>query len=203
MIPANTTGEGGTTVVYGAGPEVPEPGPPVLDLYLDLRCPYCRAVELALGETMRQLADSGDCVLHHHFGTFLDDQLGGHGSHRAVAALGAAADVGQQQFATYLHTLYRNQPHEEHDGFAADRMLLGLANDVPGLRRPTFDDAVLDQAYDPWVRRVSRAFDDSGVAGTPTVLFQGRQVGVLDANGASVPPAQFTAQLDDAAGTQR
>ncbi|MGY1438834.1 thioredoxin domain-containing protein [Streptomyces reniochalinae] len=198
MIPANTTGEGGTTVVYGADPRAAEPGPPVLDLYLDLRCPYCRAVENALGDTMRQLADAGELVLHHHFGTFLDAQLGGHGSHRALAALGAAADVGQPQFLTYLHTLYRNQPHEEHDGFAAERMLLGLANDVPRLRSRTFDDAVLDQAYDSWARRVGRVFDASGVAATPTVLFRERPVAVLDAAGDAVEPEEFVARIHDA-----
>ncbi|MFE0875009.1 thioredoxin domain-containing protein [Streptomyces smyrnaeus] len=198
MIPANTTGEGGTTVVYGADPEAPEPGPPVLDLYLDLRCPYCARAENALGGTLQQLADDGEFVLHFHFGTFLDDKLGGQGSHHALAALGAAADVGQAQFMAYLRTLYRNQPHEGHDGFAEDRMLLGLANDVPGLRRHTFDEAVLERAYHTWAKRVGRAFDASDISATPTVVFRGRPVAVLDSGGQAVRPEQFTAQIHDA-----
>ncbi|WP_432108149.1 DsbA family protein [Streptomyces sp. AA1529] len=200
MIPANTIGAGGTTVVYGTGPETPEPGPPVLDLYLDLRCPYCARTENTLGGTLQQLADDGEVVLHHHFGTFLDDQLGGQGSHHALAAAGAAADVGQAQFLGYLRTLFRNQPHEGHDGFAEDRMLLGLANDVPGLRRHTFDDAVLEGAYRTWARRVSRAFDESGVAATPTVLFRGEPVAVLDDRGRALEPGRFLAQLRETAG---
>ncbi|NSC24592.1 hypothetical protein FM076_26925 [Streptomyces albus subsp. chlorinus] len=199
MIPANTTGEGGTTVVYGAQPAAGEPGPPVLDLYLDLRCPYCRRMENALGETTQRLADTGEVVLHHHFGTFLDDQLGGHGSHRALAALGAAADVGQPQFMAYLRTLYRNQPSEKHDGLAEERTLLGLANEVDGLRGDSFDEAVSERVYDTWARQVSRAFDRSGVAATPTVVFRGRPVAVLDSAGEAVPPERFTAQLHDAA----
>ncbi|MGI5348065.1 thioredoxin domain-containing protein [Streptomyces sp. CA-250714] len=198
MIPANTTGKGGTTVVYGADPEAPEPGPPVLDLYLDMRCPYCARMENALGGTMQQLADDGEFVLHFHFGTFMDDKLGGQGSHHALAALGAAADVGQSQLLTYLRTLYRNQPHEGHDGFAEDRMLLGLANDVPGLRRRSFDEAVLERAHRSWVTHVSRAFDESGVAATPTVVFRGRPVAVLDGQGQAVSPEHFTAQIHDA-----
>ncbi|MGP3976394.1 DsbA family protein [Streptomyces sp. 8N114] len=200
MIPANTTGEGGTTVVYGTGPQAPEPGPPVLDLYLDMRCPYCSRAENALGGTMQQLADEGEFVLHFHFGTFMDDKLGGQGSQHALAALGAAADVGQAQFLTYLRTLYRNQPHEGHDGFAEDRMLLGLANDVPGLRRRSFDEAVLERAYRNWAKRVSRAFDESNVPATPTVVFRGRPVAVLDGRGQAVRPEQFAAQIHDATG---
>lgn len=192
MIPANTTGEGGTTVVYGADGDAPAP---VLDIYADLRCPYCKRMETSLGETMKQLADDGELTLHYHFATFLDDSLGGHGSHRALNALGAAADTGRRAFLAYLGTLYRNQPHENSDGFAESRMLLGLANDVEGLRTTEFENAVIELEYHEWVKRVSRAFDESGVPGTPTVLFDGRPLAVLDRTGHAVEPEQFTAQL--------
>ncbi|MDJ1132770.1 DsbA family protein [Streptomyces iconiensis] len=204
MIPANTTGEGGTTVVYGAGTDARTDGgteaaagaaAPVLDVYADLRCPYCKRMENELGETMQQLADDGELVLHYHFATFLDDSLGGHGSHRALNALGAAATTGQAPFMAYLRTLYRNQPHEHSDGFGENRMLLGLANDVEGLRSPEFENAVLEMAYHDWVERVSRAFEASGVSGTPAVLFDGRPVAVLDRTGQAVQPEQFTAQI--------
>ncbi|WP_326687124.1 MULTISPECIES: thioredoxin domain-containing protein [unclassified Streptomyces] len=195
MIPANTTGTGGTTVVYGADPEGPSPGPPVLDVYADLRCPYCKRMENALGATMRQLADDGDVVLHYHFATFLDETLGGHGSHRALNALGAAANRGQRQFMAYLRTLYRNQPHEHNDGFAEPRTLMGLANDVEGLRDPAFEAQVLESAFHEWVERVGRAFYESGVAATPTVLFEDRPVAVLDGRGHAVHPEEFTAQI--------
>lgn len=196
MIPANTTGEGGTTVVYGADAAGTAGGTaPVLDLYLDLRCPYCKRMENGLGETMRRLADAGEVVLHYHFATFLDDSLGGHGSHRALNAVGAAANTGQRAFMGYLGTLYRNQPHQDNDGFAEARMLLGLANDVEGLRSPEFENAVAEGAYNGWVERVSRDFEETGVPGTPTVTFDGRPLAVLDRTGHAVEPEQFTAQI--------
>ncbi|MFG3258450.1 DsbA family protein [Streptomyces sp. NPDC048172] len=191
MIPAHTTGQGGTTVVYG------ESAGPVLHVYADPRCPYCKRMENGLGETLRHLADEGTFRLHYHFATFLDEALGGKGSHQALNALGAAANTGQAEFLGYLRALYANQPHEEHDGFAEPRTLLGLANDVEGLRSPEFENAVLEYAFESWVEDVSQAFEDSGVEGTPTVLFGERPVAVLDRTGHAVTPEMFIAQLQE------
>lgn len=201
MIPANTAGEGGTVVVYGTDPaEDPPPGVPVLEVYADLRCPYCKRMDRALGTTMQQLADDGQLVLHYHFATFLDRELGGHGSHRALNALGAAANTGQRHFMAYLHALYRSQPRENSDGFAEERTLLGLASEVPGLRSPEFENAVLEGAFHSWVERVSRAFDESGVDSTPTVRFADRPVHVLDRDGHALEPEEFTDRLRSVAG---
>ena len=191
MIPAHTTGQGGTTVVYGGAEG------PVLHVWADPRCPYCKRMENGLGDTMRQLADEGALRLHYHFATFLDEALGGKGSHQALNALGAAANTGQAAFMGYLRTLYANQPHEEHDGFAEQRILLGLANDVEGLRSPEFENAVLEYAYERWVEDVSRAFEESDVEGTPTVLLDDRPVAVLDRTGHAVTPEMFVAQLQE------
>lgn len=190
MIPAHTTDEGGTTVVYGSSTTAP-----VLHVYADLRCPYCKRVEEELGGTMRQLADDGAFVLHFHFATFLDDRLGGDGSRLSLNALGAALDVGQREFMDYLAVLYAAQPPEERDDFADPETLLSLAARVAGLRSAAFDQAVPGLAHRDWVDAVSAAFLASGVGATPTVLMDDRPVGVLNGAGNAVSPEQFVAQL--------
>ncbi|MGW7516180.1 DsbA family protein [Streptomyces sp. NPDC054796] len=190
MRPANTLGEGGTTVVYGS-PSAQR----VLHVYADPRCPYCKRMDVALGDTMRRLADDGHLTLYHHFAAFLDDALGGSGSHRALNALGAAADVGQVPFLAYLRTLFAHQPPEDFDGFASPETLLMLAGEVEGLRSAEFDEAVLQLRYREWADRVAAAFEASGVTATPTVLLDGAPVTVLGSTGHAVAQEEFLWQL--------
>ncbi|MGC0416963.1 protein-disulfide isomerase [Embleya sp. AB8] len=152
-------------------------------------------MELALGVTFRGLADDGRFVLRYHFATFLDGRLGGEGSHRAVNALRAAAEVGQGAFLGYLAVLYARQPDEAVDGFADPAFLLDAATEVRGLRGAEFDRAVREFTHRDWVARAQADFTHSGVTGTPTVLRDGTPLTVLDAAGEAVPPATFLAQL--------
>ena len=194
MSPANTTGPDGTVLVYGR----PDTGH-LLSLYADLRCPFCKRMENGLGAVMEQAADEGRFVLHLHFATFIDGMAGGSGSLHALAALGAAADedADGRLFMHYLRVLYADQPAEEDDGFADPQTLLRLAGEVPGLRGPEFDRKVTEGEYLPWARRVSAAFETSGVQGTPTVFYDGKPVTVLNPMGYAVTREAFLAQLED------
>jgi protein-disulfide isomerase len=191
MTPANTTGPDGTILVYGQ----PDSGH-VLSVYADLRCPYCKRLENGLGAVLEQVADQGLLTLHFHFATFIDDMDQGSGSLRALAALGAAADAGGREFSHYLRVLYADQPPESDDAFADPATLLRLAGEVPGLRGPEFDRKVTEGVYEPWARRVSAAFESSGVTGTPTVRYDGDPITVLNPMGYAVTPEAFRAQLD-------
>ena len=188
--PANTTGPGGTVLSYGR----PESGH-VLSVYADLRCPFCKRMENGLGAVMEQVADQGRLVLDFHFATFIDDMDGGSGSLRALAALGAAADVSGRAYLYYLRVLYAEQPPESDDAFADPATLLRLAGEVPGLPGADFNRKVTEGVYEPWARRVSAAFEASGVRGTPTVFYDGSPVSVLNPMGYPVTPEAFLAQL--------
>ncbi|QMU69494.1 thioredoxin domain-containing protein [Streptacidiphilus sp. P02-A3a] len=190
MTPANTTGPEGTVLRYGP----PDSGH-LLTVYADLRCPYCKRLENGLGAVMQQVADAGRLALHHHFATFIDDMAGGSGSLRALAALGAAADEGDRTYLHYLRVLYAEQPREEDDAFADPGTLLRLAGEVPDLRGPEFDRKVTDGVHLPWARKVSAAFESSGVQGTPTVFYDGSPITVLNPMGYAVTPEAFLAQL--------
>ncbi|MFD6418686.1 thioredoxin domain-containing protein [Streptomyces sp. NPDC060194] len=191
MIPAHTTGPDATVLPYGR-PDAPH----VLAVFADLRCPSCKRMENGLGTVMERAADAGTVRLEYHFGTFLDAAVGGTGSLRALAALGAAADAGPACFIRYLHQLYASQPPESDDAFAAPEHLLHLAADVADLRSAAFDAAVRDGSYVPWARTVSAAFDASGVTSTPTVLLDGRPLAVLSPEGYPVTPETFLAELE-------
>ncbi|MFF1459997.1 thioredoxin domain-containing protein [Streptomyces sp. NPDC058330] len=193
MIPANTTGPGGVIVRYGD-----ENAAHVLSVYADLRCPYCKRMELDLGAVMERAADEGRFAVDHHFGTFLDASAGGSGSLEALAALGAAADVGSRPFMHYLRALYADQPSEDEDSFADRNNLLRLADEIEALHSGDFQQNVLEGKYLPWAAQVSLAFENSGVRSTPTVLFDRTPVAVINAMGYAVTPEAFLAEVTPA-----
>ncbi|MFJ8887598.1 DsbA family protein [Streptomyces sp. NPDC102402] len=189
MIPGNTRGQGGIIVRYGDTDAAH-----VLSVYADLRCPYCKRMELGLGAVMERAADEGRFAIDHHFATFIDDAAGGSGSMEALAALGAAADEGQKPFMHYLRALYADQPSEDVDAFSDRATLLRLAGEVQELHTDAFRQKVMERTYLPWAAQVSAAFQASGVRSTPTVLFDGTPLSVLSGEGYAVTPEAFLAE---------
>ncbi|MFC1418406.1 thioredoxin domain-containing protein [Streptacidiphilus cavernicola] len=197
-VPANTSGPGGTVIVYGKAD-----APNTLDVYEDFRCPICDKLERTDGATIRQLADDGTYKIQYHMGTFLDDNLGGSGSVTALAAAGAALNESPAKYEAFRTVLYANQPDEQNDGFANTDTLLALASKVPGLRNAAFDAAVRNGTYKPWAEKVGAAFSSSGVTGTPTVLLNGTTLTLFDNSGNPVSPAQFEALVRQTAAAKK
>ncbi|GLY74408.1 DsbA family protein [Actinoallomurus iriomotensis] len=187
-MPANASGTDGTVIVYGRAT-----APDTLDVWEDFRCPYCGKLEKADGKAIQRLADTGVYKIHYHMGTFLDGNLGGHGSTEALQAAGAALNEGAARFKAFHDVLYAGQPDERTDGFADQSRLLALAAKVPGLTTPAFVQAVKDRTYAGWAHKVSDAFNRSGVDGTPTLKLNGRPLAVLDGAGNPIAPARYTA----------
>ncbi|WP_055590733.1 DsbA family protein [Streptacidiphilus griseoplanus] len=188
VAPAHSGGPGGTVIVYG-NPAAKA----TLQVYEDFRCPVCARLEHSAGSTIQQLADRGEYRIEYHFGTFLDGNLGGHGSRTALNAAGAALNESAAKFKAFHDVLYADQPEETNDGFADTATLLKLAAKVPGLSTPAFTRAVRDMTYEPWVSKVSEAFDTSGVTGTPTVRLNGKDLPVVKSDGSTVTGPEFTA----------
>lgn len=199
VIPANSSGTNGTTIAYGNASN-----PNVLDVYEDFRCPICDKLENVDGKTIQQLADNGTYVIHYHMGTFLDNNLGGDGSHEALAAAGAALNESVAKFKAWHDVLYANQPaSEENDTFGSTNFLLSLAQKVPGLSTPAFVKAVKDGTYLPWANKVTDAFNASGITGTPTLKLNGQQLTLFDSQGTPVSAAQYTQAVQQAIATTK
>lgn len=198
-VPANTSGTGGTVIVYGKAD-----APHTLDVYEDFRCPVCDRLELADGAAIKQLADDGTYKIQYHMGTFLDDNLGGSGSVTALAAAGAALNESTAKYEAFRTVLYANQPDEQNDAFASADNLLALAAKVPGLRSAAFDQAVRNGTYKPWAERVGAAFAGSGVTGTPTVRLDGTTLTLFDSgSGQPISPAQYQALVQQTIGAKK
>ncbi|MDH6116189.1 thioredoxin domain-containing protein [Kitasatospora sp. GAS204B] len=197
VVPANAGGPNGTVVTYGKADAAH-----TLDVYEDFRCPICKKFETSDGQTVQQLADNGTYKIQYHMAAFLDDNLGGKGSIQALAAAGAALNQSVDDFKKFHDALYANQPSEQTDGYGDVNTILNVAGQVPGLKTDAFVNAVKAGTYLPWAQQVATAFNSSGVTGTPTMKLDGKQLAIFDSQGTPVTADQYTALIQQSAGTK-
>jgi protein-disulfide isomerase len=193
--PANTSGTNGTTITLGDANNKN-----TVEEWEDMRCPYCAAYEQESGAAVLKGATDGDYKIVLHMGTFLDTNLGGTGSKRALSALGAALNVSTDAFEQYHTLLYSKtyHPDETTDKFNDNAYLLKVAAKVPALKGNTkFTTAVNNGTYDKWALDTSAAFekylDNNSISGTPTVHVNGKNV---DVNGVAVATVQAGIKAD-------
>jgi protein-disulfide isomerase len=191
--PKNTEGKDGTTVVIGK-PEAKK----TLEIYEDSRCPVCATFEQGVGAKVDKDVADGTYKLKYIGATFLDNSLQGTGSKNALSALGAALDVSPEAFLKYKNALYspKFHPEETDDKFAKDSYLLEIADTVPALKgNAKFRDNVENGTFDAWAMKMSKAFDESGVRGTPTLKMDGKPVTVEGSDNPPLTVEQFDAAL--------
>ncbi|MEU8500023.1 DsbA family protein [Streptomyces lavendulae] len=176
--------------VDGAKVVVGRPGAPrTVQVLVDPRCGACAKFEAAGGETLLKLADEGKVRIEYLLASFLD-QGGASGSVKAVNALRASVDAGK--FAEYHAAVFASQP----EGRFTDGLLLRIAERVPGLRGEAFDRAVAEGTHTGWADGAEKAFEATGMRGTPAVLVDGKPVGAKD--GSMFDAAGFARTLKEA-----
>ncbi|MFF9148455.1 DsbA family protein [Streptomyces sp. NPDC014861] len=171
--------------------------PHTVTVFADPRCPYCARFEASAGPVLAERAAEGEVRIEYVVASFLDGRTGGSASARAANALRAAADAGPGKFAAFQAELFASQPAgESKDAFTTDH-LLRIADGVEGLRSESFDASVRGGTHRAWVAAAERAFQDSGVGGTPSVLVDGK---ALDGGAGLYDAAEFGRILDGALG---
>ncbi|MEV1062246.1 thioredoxin domain-containing protein [Streptomyces sp. NPDC050263] len=163
-----------------------------LTVWEDFRCPACKAFETAYRPTIHELAEAGKLKVEYHLATLIDGNMGGSGSRNAANAAACAQDVGK--FTAYHDVLFENQPEETKDTYAENSRLIELAAEVDGLDTPAFRTCVEDGTHNSWVDKSNQAFQNGRFGGTPTVLFNGKNI----YQDQSMTPAKLKQMVQDA-----
>lgn len=135
-----------------------------IDIYLDFRCPHCAEFEDSTGATVDKLVQDGTAKLTYWPLTFVNPDA----SPRLANAFAAAAANGKA--LSYADEMYG----DFSKSWTTDQ-LLDLGNQL-GIGDAKFQQAVRDNTYGGWLDSVSKAADDRGVTGTPTVFVNDKQL---------------------------
>ncbi|MFC4499082.1 MULTISPECIES: thioredoxin domain-containing protein [Streptomyces] len=163
-----------------------------LTVWEDFRCPACKAFESTYRSTIHELEAAGKLKVEYHLATLIDGNMGGSGSRNAANAAACAQDAGK--FAAYHDVLYENQPEETDDAYSKNAELIALAGKVDGLDTPAFRKCVEDGTHNSWVVKSNQAFQSGGFGGTPTVLFNGKNI----YQDQTMTPAKFKQMVEEA-----
>lgn len=163
-----------------------------LTVWEDFRCPACKSFETAYRSVIHELTGAGKLKVEYHLATLIDGNLRGSGSRKAANAAACAQDVGK--FPAYHDVLYDNQPQETDDAYAKEAKLIELAGKVDGLDTPAFRACVEKGTHNAWVKKSAAAFSNGGFGGTPTVLFNGKNI----YQDQSMTPAKLKQMVEDA-----
>lgn len=168
--------------------------PATLTVYEDFRCPACGQFEKRFSSTIRGLEKDGRLRTEYHLVTIIDSNMRGTGSMNAANAALCAADEGR--FAQYHDVLFENQPEEQDDAFADDKLLIGLAKKTGGLTGAQFEKCVTGGKNEQRVKKSDTAFEESGHQSTPTVLLDGESL--YGEGSEPLTPARLKAKVEAA-----
>ncbi len=165
-VEAAAAGSGDNGLVIG-----PADAPHDVVIYEDFLCPYCGELEQASRADLAQLASNGKVRVEYRPFNLLSS-LGDY-SERSAAVFAVVLDTSGPDVAKKLHDLlYENQPSESGP-FPTDDDLIALAVQAGA------DEAEVRKGLEAgdgveWVARATKAAQDAGVRGTPTVLLDGK-----------------------------
>jgi Protein-disulfide isomerase len=183
LAPISRTGQGDVVM---AKPGVEKP---VLDIYEDFQCPYCKLFEESSGDTVKRLAAEGKVkVVYHPITLFSNEPLKGN-SLRAATALRCVP--GGRPWMNLHDRLFAEQPAEGTVGFAVDQMVAW--GKEAGVTDPGFEQCVRGQRDAAQQLTYSaETIKNDKVEGTPLVRLDGKDLG----DAAYVPGELEKAVLD-------
>lgn len=144
---------------------------PVMDLYLDFTCPFCKDSYEADQEVITEAVASENITLRVHPRTFLDRATQTDYSSRAAIAMTAVYEDDPQAAMQYISLLFENQPSEGGKGLSNDE-LQELADEAGSSVNTT--EAIHDGAYRVWLQDTVEVEAAANTQGTPYILIDGQ-----------------------------
>jgi protein-disulfide isomerase len=167
--------ENGDVVMAAAGVTAP-----VLDIYEDFQCPYCKTFEETSGARVRKLAAEGKVKVVFHPITIFSQDPPRANSVRAAAAMRCVP--GGTPWLNLHNKIFAQQPAEGSTGFSIDNLIKW--GKEAGVTGASFDSCVRNQQYASAQETYSANMIKSAkVQGTPSVRLAGKDLG----NAAFVP----------------
>ncbi|MEO9137816.1 MAG: MauE/DoxX family redox-associated membrane protein [Jatrophihabitans sp.] len=159
-----------------------------VDVYEDFQCPNCREYEDRVGATMEAAVRANKAQVRYHAIAFLDSGSNGNRySSRAANAAYCAAEISVDAFYRLHKVLYGKiggkqvQPDEGTNGRTNDDLLsYAKAAQITGSDLTNFTGCVESEKHKALVEAITERSSKDGVSGTPTVLVNGKPIGLTE-----------------------
>jgi protein-disulfide isomerase len=141
-------------------------------VYEDFHCVHCADLEAASNEELAGFAEDGQATIEYRPIAFLTDY-----STRAANAFKVVLDAAGPEVAKSYHDVlfeHYDEASESEDGLDDDT-LVELAVEA-GATEADVRPGIEEMAQQDWVDEATKAAEDAGVQGTPTVLLDGEPV---------------------------
>ncbi len=147
-------------------------------IYEDFLCPFCGELEEASRADLARLAEEGKVTVEYRPFELLS-RISDYSGRATNAFAVVLEESGPEVAKTFHDLLFENQPAESGP-FPSDEDLVDLAVEA-GAEETAVAEGIESGARSDWVEEATRAAQEAGVRGTPTVLLDGEVV-----NGGSV-----------------
>ena len=148
----------------------PDDAPHTVVIYEDFLCPYCGDLERATSDDLTELANDGKVQVEYRPFNLLS-RISDY-SERSAAAFAVVLEQAGPDVAKKFHDLLFEDQPSESGPFPDDAELIDLAVEA-GADEAAVQDAIESGEGKQWVEDATRAAQDAGVQGTPTVLLDG------------------------------
>ncbi|MBG0817444.1 thioredoxin domain-containing protein [Planomonospora sp. ID82291] len=168
LAPITVQGDG-SVVMAKAGVEKP-----VLDIYEDFQCPFCKQLDESNGPTIKNMAAAGQVKVVYHPITIFPESVTRSNSVRAGAAARCVPDG--KQWMAYHDKLFEEQPSETVEGFKTGELVEW--GKEAGVTAPNFEQCVTSQQHAKAHTDYAAAqIESAKIEGTPTLKLNGTVLG--------------------------
>jgi protein-disulfide isomerase len=147
-----------------------------LEVWEDPQCVYCGDFEKAFSAIINEMVASDTVKVAIRPTSFLDSNIPGENSARAINAWACAVDAGIGK--QYHDAMYANQPVEGKGWTNADLVAVAKTAGLMSEKESGFTDCVNSGEFGKWSKQSTQEFFDLAIPGTPHVSVNGDEITV-------------------------
>lgn len=148
-IPAGATPDGGFAISKATLKHAPQ-----IEFYFDPLCPFCREIDSALSNTLKQLSAAGQVDIVLHPLNFLDRYSPDSYSTRAASTIIYVLQHDPIHTLNYLGLLFEHQPKENSKETFSNEQFRSLAQQAGVINKVV--EHLTDTTYDSWLSKITK-----------------------------------------------
>lgn len=177
-VPGPVLSDGSWTCGKDSATDAVNEGAATVDIFFDYACPHCAEFDTLHADEISTLLNDGKATLILHPCLIIPNQTW---TSKAMNAMGLVLDEDPGKALAFHNAIFdefasmvraQDASRQTVDTLVSAAEKAGVSSDVSGRFKETSD----GKKYDTWTDLGTKAFNDQGLKGTPTVMVRGQTV---------------------------